>query len=263
MTEISLEASCEIMPDLSSQYRVGKYLGSGTNDSAFLVNDHGLKPFVALTPNLYPDPEVNWRKTAHKLEKAVVLDGMGLADHVVHPIAKGLLPLRKATSSTDMALVVEYAGEPIETAQSESEKLEILRQIWQVTKTIHGNGYAINDFKDEHWLFQNSNGDLQVKLIDYTQLSTVSPESMERSRNDHRKGDMRKFWYLAASFFPWFRPESTPDFSAETAEIIQRKISQLLVSIEEQSHRFTPKQKMAKALIEKLRARLKGMTFVL
>ncbi|MFH1602248.1 MAG: hypothetical protein ABIB61_04820 [Candidatus Shapirobacteria bacterium] len=260
MAEIGSEVfSGELMPDLSSQYRVGKYLGSGTNDSAYLVNDNNLQSFVALTPNLYPSPEANWQRTKHKLEKAAVLDKMGLAYHVVHPIAKGLLPLRQASSSTDMALVVEYAGEPIETAQSESEKLEILKQVWQVTKTIHENGYAINDFKDEHWLFQNSNGGLQVKLIDYTQLSTVSPESMERNRNDHRKGDMRKFWYLAASFFPWFKPEAVPTFSTETAKVIQKEIDQMLVDLGEQSHRFTPKQKIAKALIGKLRTRLKGI----
>lgn len=235
------------LPDISGKYEPVKRLGSGANDTAYLISSKNSGDvFVALTP-LTKITEFGWRKTSNKVDKVTLLDDLGLSQHAVHKIETGTMYLDKIRTKEPVA-VVEYGGVPIESAIVDQDKIEILNQVWKITKTLNNNGYAINDFKHDHWVYQkDDDGKIVVRLIDYTQVWKLPQESLETGANDHRRGDIRSFTGLVKTLFPWFSP--TVIYWEDKFSDLQNKAEMDLARLVEENARFGKAEKGRRQLI--------------
>lgn len=189
--------------DLNYTYSNPVFVGDGANDSGYRIRDAQGKTYIALVPK-FQFGEDALRITRFKLDKARTLDECGLSAFAVRKVDDGVLKINGADKKT---VVVEDGGEPVVKVEGEADRLEIVRQIWHATKTLHKNNVAVSDFKAEHWVYTRQKGRIRVRLIDYTKLEDYrkSPPSPEE---DHRRYDIYGYNSLVHKLFPWFTPSS-------------------------------------------------------
>lgn len=179
-----------------------------------------------------------------------------MSEHAVHMIDVGLMQIQEDREVK--VVIVEYGGEPVTTADSDDKKLEILKQIWHVTSVLHESGYAIYDFKPEHWTFFEIEDGLDVKLIDYTQIVKVPEESIRRNENDHRQSDLRNYVGLMQQLFPWFGDYG--NYWHGTYDEINDRIRKTLLELENQNRALKPTEKRRRQYINRLAQVLRGRT---
>jgi hypothetical protein len=201
------QSAKEALPNLSDKYQVVAPLEAGANDLAFLIKDKDGKEYVGLTP--LDKSNAGWSKTQGKYQALEKFKGIdGLDKYLVHEVEAGTLQISPdATVSPNKVLVVEYGGESVDHAQDDADKVKIMRQMLDCFTKFHQAGFVVNDNKLNHWLYQKKEGDVAVKLIDYTQISNSFPDQIKNLQHL----DLRSLIASFESFFPWYRlPKETP-----------------------------------------------------
>lgn len=237
--------SIEQLRSLDDKYDIVSFIGKGLHDAGYLVKTKDGTLAVALTP-IGPQA-LNWISTMHKGDKMAQFDELGIRDHIVHEIEKGTLQINGPDSKPKPVVIFEYAGEMIETFKSDHDKLEALKQIKKVLDILHQNGYAVNDFKPEHWLARKVDGKVQVRLIDPTQIRKLSTEDSQKKISEKlQANDHAAFIPEIIALFSWV--DETRSRNSGGRGEFKMNVEDLLNQVEEGIQNFSNRKKLTRKL---------------
>jgi hypothetical protein len=227
--------SWESLPDLTQEYTFVRHLGSGANDSGYLMESPTGEPVVGLTPN--NALENHWGITQGKLRLVgpIEQDDPEMAQYLIHEIAKGQYRFPNTETARPL-MVIEYAGESLDTLQNNADKYEAIRQVHDCIQRLHNTGRAINDFKDDHWKVQvdrdSPDNPIKVKLIDNTKIRA------DNGPTPTRYLDLIAYTGFVKNQFPWYR--LPPEFNEplpvgeDKYEAYKARVDRMLVDLKEQ-----------------------------